>query len=288
MNKIIDINSAIRVADYGGDEVLAEVVEISPSMAAQWLKANKLNRPLNKGHVHFLAGEMDRGHWQLNGQAVVISADESVLDGQHRLEAIIESGKTIRTLVVYGITSEAFKTMDTGRNRTASDALSLHYPKAPRAIAQATGTAARWSITLYARTMQRKTRISNTEVLAHVALYPDLWRCSEILDSFPKDARPMPVGPCAALYHHFSRRCSDAAEEFMARFFTGAEIGSGDAEYILRAMLFRDAQRTTAKLPLKVRMKMVIKAWNVTRRGIAANRQLIQLHHQDDSFIDII
>src|SRR6266568_3853923 len=125
-SKIIKFPHGAKI--YGSDKnIVAEVITIRPQDATEWLRCNKNNRPVRKRHVEFLAAEILAGNWQVNGQAIVIADNEEVLDGQHRLFAIIEAGKPIQSLVVYGITPEAFRTIDTGAKRTGADALALHF-----------------------------------------------------------------------------------------------------------------------------------------------------------------
>jgi hypothetical protein len=272
----------------GSETLLTEKMRLTPAMAAQWLRANKHNRPLTKSHVNFLANELISGNWQFNGSPIVIADDESVLDGQHRLHAVIESGVAMDTLVVYGIAVEAFRTIDTGKNRSGSDVLALHHPNAGRSLTSTAATASRWSLMISNRRMTSPFKVSNTDLLAHLTAHQQLWHCAETVLGYPKDGRPLSPGPCAALYYHMALKDAERADSFMQRFHTGAGLEMSDAEYILRQQLHRDAHRSTAKLPLVVRMRMVIKAWNLVRRGKPATRQAIVTHFRDESFIEII
>src|SRR5882724_10236142 len=110
--KIIQFPHAAKI--YGTDRnIIAEVITITPRDATEWLRCNKNNGPLRKRHGEFLARFITSGNWQVNGKAIVIADDAQVLDGQHRLFAIIDAGKPIQSLVVYGINPEAFSTIDT-------------------------------------------------------------------------------------------------------------------------------------------------------------------------------
>ena len=61
-----------------------------------------------------------------NGDTIKISVDHDVLDGQHRLWAIIEAKIAVPTLIIYGIKREAFTTIDTIRKlRSAGDTVAL-------------------------------------------------------------------------------------------------------------------------------------------------------------------
>ena len=83
--RIVEMHSAQQLPD----NVLVSIETIDPETAAKWLKCNTRNRPVRRGHVNFIAREISSGLWQLNGQTIVVSDTEDVLDGQHRLHAVI-------------------------------------------------------------------------------------------------------------------------------------------------------------------------------------------------------
>lgn len=103
-----------------------EIVRVTPSMAAQILEGNTRNRSLRPHYVHQLAGAMERGEWVNNGEPIQVARDHTLLNGQHRLRAVIESGVSVPMLVVRGLPVTAQKTMDVGARRTLSDVLALH------------------------------------------------------------------------------------------------------------------------------------------------------------------
>lgn len=273
---------------HGHEDIVIQVTMITPEDAARWLKCNHNNRPVRRNHVEFLAREIRDGHWQINGQGIVISRDEEVLDGQHRLMAIIESGIPIRTLVIYGIDKAAFKTIDTGAVRTGSDALALWYPDAAKNITKAVGAAVPWCSRLEMGFYGNKSRVSNTETLAYVAAHPSMWRCAEVLAGLPRDSRPVSLGMGTAAYEMFQRKDVDEADRFMYAFFTGENLSLSSPEYVLRALLQKDAQRLSS-YPGEIKMKMIVKAWNWRRRGRdEAPRQVIALGPHDPDQIPIL
>lgn len=104
-----------------------ELVTITPSMAMDLLEHNTLNRPLSDGHVKRIAAQIVDGKWQFNGDTIKIADTKAVVDGQHRLWAIIESKTPVVSGIVYGVPEAAFATVDTLRkNRSGADILSRH------------------------------------------------------------------------------------------------------------------------------------------------------------------
>jgi hypothetical protein len=104
----------------------SEILDISPEAAGEILEKNPRNRSLRPDYVRQLAGAMRRGEWVVNGEPIQIATDSTLLNGQHRLSAVVESGATVSMLVVRGLPANAQKTMDVGTRRTLSDVLALH------------------------------------------------------------------------------------------------------------------------------------------------------------------
>ena len=286
--KIVQFPHAAKI--YGTDtNIIAEVISVTPTDAAAWLKCNQNNRPVRKNHVMFLAREILEGNWQVNGQAIVIADDEQILDGQHRLLAVIEAGKAIQTLVVYGITPEAFRTIDTGAVRTGADALSLYFHDVPQGLIKAVATGVQWCEKLERGILHGsgRAKLSNTDVIEYVKKHRSLIQCAETLQGYPPEARPLSLGMGVALYEVFSRKHGEQADAFMRGFYTGEELTRTDPEYLLRAAFIRDAERVS-KFPLAIRMRMVIKGWNWRRRGNSvANPRTIAINANDDQKIKI-
>jgi hypothetical protein len=116
---------------------------ITPAMARQWLeKSNTKNRPMKEETVMAFARDMKSGNWLRTHQGIAFDADGRLLDGQHRLAAIVRSGVTIEMLVTTGLPStvegKAITTMDAvdrGVPRSIADQLALsHGLKNPKLI----------------------------------------------------------------------------------------------------------------------------------------------------------
>jgi len=102
-----------------------EVSLITPEIALEILKTNKRNRPMKKDLVLFYAEEMKKGSWKLNGESIIISSTNILLDGQHRLAAIVKSGIEQQMVVVTGAKNEVFDTIDVGKTRTSGDIMAI-------------------------------------------------------------------------------------------------------------------------------------------------------------------
>lgn len=95
---------------------------ISPAKAKVLLDASGFkNRPINTRRLRLYAEEMRNGDWKENGESIIIGADGSIVDGQHRLQALILADKTIGFIVVRNVNPNVFDTIDSGRNRSGAD-----------------------------------------------------------------------------------------------------------------------------------------------------------------------
>lgn len=110
---------------------------ITPAIAQQMLAANTSNRILRKHHVVDLARDMCRGRYQVNGDSIRFDVNGVLLDGQHRLSAIVESETDQHMLVITGLAPETMRTIDSGIKRNNGDRLSLEGAKNGNAIAAA-------------------------------------------------------------------------------------------------------------------------------------------------------
>ncbi|MFZ2620350.1 MAG: hypothetical protein WAX89_05695 [Alphaproteobacteria bacterium] len=101
-----------------------EVMRITPALAQEWLdKYNTKNRPVSQRKVAGYTHIMRAKKWGTHGKAIGFAPNGRLLNGQHRLKAVVASGVTITNLVIWGIAEEAFATMDSGQRRNANHVL---------------------------------------------------------------------------------------------------------------------------------------------------------------------
>lgn len=116
-------------------------VTITPEKAQELLNKNDSNRPMNKAHARKFASDMTEGLWKYNGDPIRLSADGNLLDGQHRLQACVYAGIPFETEIIEDLPQEVMVTIDTGRRRSAADA--LHFMTGGSAVQIAASSRAR-------------------------------------------------------------------------------------------------------------------------------------------------
>lgn len=157
-----------------------EVMDVTPDMANLWLAKNTKNRPVKEGVIAAYASAMRNGKWTLTPEAVIFSAPfkdpvslenkpETLIDGQHRLHAIVRSGVTVPMTVWYGCEPEEFAAIGQGRRRTVGDILHL---------------------TNVGMTDPFTTSSAISAFFKHVMSYPgsmEAWMAQELLTLYPTD-----------------------------------------------------------------------------------------------------
>src|SRR5947199_10315040 len=71
--------------------VRSRVQTITPKKAAEYLGLNTANRPLSNRTVREFAAAMRRGEWRVTHQGIAFDTTGALVDGQHRLAAIVEA-----------------------------------------------------------------------------------------------------------------------------------------------------------------------------------------------------
>lgn len=113
---------------------------ISPKKAKSMLDATEsagfVNRGQTKTFVHRYAGDMSKGHWMSDtGETIKVATNGAVIDGQHRLNAIIASGGSVKLWVCRGIDASMFQYIDQGKSRDLQDIMVIEGWENPRILA---------------------------------------------------------------------------------------------------------------------------------------------------------
>lgn len=247
----------------------AEITTITPKLAAQLLQDNVKNRRLDPQHVESLAYQMIQGGWKAHGTPIQISTQGLLLDGQHRLSAIVESGVTLDMLVVYDVSETAFDVIDTGKKRIASDALHIDgFSNTHLLAAAAKQVFLREQDAFTGSTMGAlyKTRISNAAIREVVDRHPDLVDCVRVvLSRYRRSIKLMRPTIAVFFYYQFRKLDVVAADLFFSKLSEGAGLDAADPVYVLRQRLFDNAQSRRRMLEQDVAI-MVVKTWNAVRR----------------------
>src|SRR5438874_11918141 len=77
----------------------SRVQTITPKKALEYLEHNTANRPLSGRTVRDFAQAMRRGEWRVTHQGIAFDTSGALVDGQHRLAAIVEADVPVEVTV---------------------------------------------------------------------------------------------------------------------------------------------------------------------------------------------
>jgi len=216
--------------------------EITPSRAEHYLKRNRSNRPVKPGNILKIKNDLEQGNFRLTHQGIAFDWDGNLIDGQHRLMAIAESGVTAHMYVTYNCDPEIFKVIDSGSTRNTNDVLKLlgvvNYSTVASGIRLVLWAHDRYSAqtSVFVKKVYKNYTTTNAETAAFYT------QNAENLDYLTDKARKlrkmnaalMQSSILAFLFLAKEKTGSDAqAHEFMYRIASGANLRSGSVELAL-------------------------------------------------------
>lgn len=107
----------------GGQAPNIQWVLITPELASAMLERNCGNRTLREKYVCGIRNDLMADRWIFAANVISFYNDGMLSDGQHRLAAIASSGKSVYSLVAFGLKREAALYIDCGRKRSAVESI---------------------------------------------------------------------------------------------------------------------------------------------------------------------
>jgi len=244
-------------------------MKVTPQQAATWLEHNEVNRRLRPRLVEAYASDMKADLWMLTGDPVQISRTGQLLNGQHRLAAIVQSGSSVQMLVITGLDDKAQVLMDQGAARTATDAARLAGVK----NGAFSTSIARWAYlapepngTLE---QQLKAKASTAQILSILQQNPDI----EVAAENAVSLRPhLPGSPTAIGYSWLLMNRVDHTD--CKLFFDSYRDLTFKAlrdprKAVLKKLtsMANDPQSTASKDKAIATVSVLTRGWNAWRRG---------------------
>lgn len=93
---------------------------IGPEQAESMLLKNTRNRNIIQRQVRFLSNEMRIGNWKLTNNGIGFDSEGSLIDGQHRLLAVIDAQVTVPMLVCRKMAADTMTVIDKNKVRSLS------------------------------------------------------------------------------------------------------------------------------------------------------------------------
>ncbi len=244
-----------------GAEIQLE--KIGPAEAQDLLdKHNPRNRTWSPKTFSKYVRAIEANDWQFVGDPIRIDVDGNLIDGQHRLRAVVETGATLEFVVIRGLATETQRYMDAGRGRSAADQLKIEgMASAPLAASIAT-CAMRWE---RGDILAQYLKFSPFEVVDWTESHLDIVEAAVTTAQRVRGAigaTPSLIGGAFIEGLHAAPQTGPA---FFEGLITGAELGPGSPVLALRDSISRGKRDRT--LYRTTELFYIVKAWNHWRLG---------------------
>jgi hypothetical protein len=256
-------------------------MKVDPDTAEQWLGYNTHNRNVRPATVSAYAEAMAAGDWRVDIDPIAFAGviggkgknHPVLLNGQHRLQAIVASGSTLEFLVVEGLPVESQNDMDTGVKRQLGDQLRLLGIQYPVDVA-----AALRLIYAYEHGLMRTrmSQLTHATLLRYLADHPDV---------------PDSLKPAKRVYSLIGGRTSvyacahwtfsnlptpgvlDDVEDFFDKLHTGEGLPPGDpiGAYRRQVISLQNQAGSRRRMDQVHQLALIFKAWNAYRTGTLIN-----------------
>ena len=256
-----------------------QVEKITPEIATAILEQSKdiKNRVVNQGHVEWLASQMKAGKWILNGECIILDDEDQLIDGQHRMWAVVESGATIETNVTRGADRKGFATIDTGSARTLGNVLGIVGERYAAALAAALSWTYRHDLGKMFSS-SKAVGFSHQVGLTVLRKYPDIRDSAEFVSQVcakNEILKRVSMSGLIFLHHRFATHARDKAKEF---FETVGDIRfdkEGTPTRTLRNQILR-REKDIGRDNLLETMAFFVKAWTDFLDGKSAKSSSYQ------------
>lgn len=242
---------------------------VTPALAKQMLKSSARNRALSSALVKKYKHEMEIGQWQPHASVIYIDSGGNLIDGQHRLRAVIESGMGQWFIVSRGIAPSAFHIIDRGKRRSVADMLSVMGEKNCNVMAALLSGVARFrrdpeELGMAGGVLGQPTVAEMFKVLADDS---DGVRWAVAISNRYRMLHFIPQSVVATMAYLCSKMSDkETAEEFLRSITEGDGLTKGSPEFLFRKRLF--SQKPHAKLAPRVMYALFVKTWNSWINGI--------------------
>lgn len=254
--------------EIDGLELEFEIREVTPQVAQAWMAKNDHNRNVKKRHKAKLTRAMELEEFRFVGDPVRFSAQGRLLDGQHRLLSIIESGKAQLLLIITGFADDDQQYMDSGAIRSAADQVGLVLQKTqPSVWASVARLIIRWDAEdLLTEELTPAPPEINLFIQEHDDAMQRAVRAANAVYSTTRGSKAV----AGAAYFMAEQIDAVLAVAFWRQLATGEGLHQGMPVFALRDALLR--RRTNQRWRQPEEVAAYVRCWNSARSGSAINR----------------
>lgn len=220
-----------------------ETRTLTPEDAKHLLDVSEThNRTLTQAAINRYAKDMTDGNWKLSADGISIDTNGNILNGHHRLHALILSNTEQQFRVTYDANPETFDVYDTGKNRTGRDIFVLQglESRTARIMASAIPYIISWerNKVLMKSIDARQHGSANHAVREFYDNNKSIYISAKFTQSLPRHAKLLRESVACFLHYEITKIDTlTNADKYLKLVTTGDGICSDNVIYALRQML---------------------------------------------------
>jgi hypothetical protein len=229
---------------------------------------NPKNRTISPKTVDKYVRAIEAEDWPFVGDPIRFDTGGNLIDGQHRMLALVQTGATIEFLVVRGLPPESQKYMDINRTRTPADQLRIEGMKSPSAAASVAINSMRWDLD---DLLAMNYKFSTFEVVNWVEEHVDQVDAAVAVAIRVRKAIGATISIAGAVYLQALRIADDEdREEFFNGLVTGAGLEDGSPILTVREAISR--AKRDGYLHRSTELYYLVRAWNAWRADASLSK----------------
>lgn len=246
------------------EKVTCKLTLVSPRLASELLAKNSGNRAIVAQRVKRYERLILSGLWEINGETVIIDENDELMNGQHRLSAIVAAGIAAPLFIVRPIQRSTFKSIDTGGTRSGGDVFGIQGELNANCLSAAT----RWLYRYqhgYMLGLNQSVAPSNAELWALLQENPGLRdSVSFVLNKCKRGLYA--GGPMSFLHYVCTQNHPGKVNEFFDQVLSQIGLVKGSPAQVLHERITREALRARQLGQLE-KLALAVKAWNAYITG---------------------
>jgi hypothetical protein len=269
-----------RVRDNGNGDVWHDPIPTAngstptaPSVTVEWVTAEMAERYLadlyegqrsvRGSDVQRYAEDMASGEWTLSNDAITFDSDGQLINGQNRLQALIRVGQPQQFLVMRGVPTKTYDSLDTGRKRSFADRLKSVGETDVNNLAAVVSLL--WRYTQHGNLVTRTNGASVAQLLRVLEQHPGLRESTAaVRPAYGKFK--FSKAHLGVLHYLFGLVDADQRDGFFDELVEGGKPGA-PVEVFRSALYKRLAVPTERRFADPVYGAMMIKTWNASMTG---------------------
>ena len=264
-------------------------VLITPDVASDYLKKNINNRPLSKHHIDQIVRAIKNNEWIYNGESIKFDTLGNLLDGQHRLHAIISANIPVESEVIFELSPTIFKTLDQTKKRNLSDFI---------AISGAEWWVEKSALTrhlFFYRTMSYETKkvLYSTHTSSQLFDFY-IQNKAEIDDTImhcrhlKRNGMIIQFSKIVFIYNVFSKIDLNNANKFLNDLLTGYNLVTGSPIAALRETQIKEKMYNQFRISNIIAIDLLFRTWNLYRANTFVKLNAIKPNYKIEKLPELV